>query len=114
MEEGVPFPDPSPELMLDFKLNVKCRWNKKAAAKGTEDPKELYINSNGRSVPCNTSIEIVFMSMLGCVQLLQKVWSGYLLEIKRKRSTHAHPSPPPLTHKHTHVSNLPPLPSSAG
>lgn len=40
-EEGSPFPDSSPQHMLEFKLKVKCTHNPKAP-KDSEDPNELY------------------------------------------------------------------------
>jgi DNA-directed RNA polymerase I and III subunit RPAC1 len=35
---------------LVFKLKVACKKNPKASADGNDDPKNLYINSNGREL----------------------------------------------------------------
>lgn len=40
------FPEPSPEHMLEFSLKVRCSRNPHAP-KGTHDPRELYLHSNG-------------------------------------------------------------------
>lgn len=46
-EEGAtPFPEPIADTMLEFRLKVKCKRNPKAP-KGSEDPNELYLHSNG-------------------------------------------------------------------
>ena len=46
-EEGAtPFPEPTADTMLEFRLKVKCKRNPKAP-KGSEDPNELYLHSNG-------------------------------------------------------------------
>ena len=44
--EGEAFPEPSAERMLEFTLKVKCRHRSKAP-KNSEDPRELYENSQG-------------------------------------------------------------------
>ena len=40
-EEGTPFPDPSAQHMLEFKLKVKCTRNRKSP-QDSEDANELY------------------------------------------------------------------------
>jgi len=45
-EEDRPFPDPTPDTMLGFKLKVKCTRNPKAS-KNSQDPHELYLHTKG-------------------------------------------------------------------
>jgi len=35
---------------LIFKLKVACKKNPKASTDGNDDPKNLYINSNGKRI----------------------------------------------------------------
>lgn len=48
MEEGSPFPDPTPDHMLEFKLKVKCTRNPKAS-KTSQDPNELFLHTRGQT-----------------------------------------------------------------
>ena len=47
-EDDDPFPDPSPEHMLQFSLNVKCKMVKGAKEGG--DPSKIYVHSQGTHV----------------------------------------------------------------
>ena len=46
VEDVTPFPEPTADTMLDFRLKVKCKRNPKAP-KGSEDPNVLYLHSKG-------------------------------------------------------------------
>ena len=48
-EEGDPFPEPSEQHMLEFSLKVKCSRNPKAP-KGSDNPSDLYLRSQGERV----------------------------------------------------------------
>ena len=49
--EGEAFPEPSAEHMLEFTLKVKCQ-RKPKAPKNSEDPRELYLHSQGELCVC--------------------------------------------------------------
>lgn len=51
-DEGAPFPDPTPQHMLEFKLKVKCTSNPKAP-KDSEDPNILYKDHSSEQTTVN-------------------------------------------------------------